>query len=183
MKNILFITLAVLAFVSSASATVTIQIRAILANSAGVATNGMSWGILVDSTGNGFGVTPTGSINTFDFASDGLLGDDNYYAGGSTVFFAPAGGAGVATQLDPITLSGDVGTGDAFGIFWTDGTKYGFVTETGAVIPTDPSTTSFQSVFSNDPYTAAGTIVPEPSTYAMFAGALALGYVMIRRRR
>lgn len=27
------------------------------------------------------------------------------------------------------------------------------------------------------------TVVPEPSTYAMFAGALALGYVMIRRRR
>jgi len=27
------------------------------------------------------------------------------------------------------------------------------------------------------------TAVPEPSTYAMFAGALALGYVMIRRRR
>lgn len=27
------------------------------------------------------------------------------------------------------------------------------------------------------------TVVPEPSTYAMFAGVLALGYVMIRRRK
>lgn len=184
MKKIITTFIALSLATAFASASVTLQIRSQLANNAGVATSGMTWGVLVDATGDGFGVTSTGSINTFDFSSNGSINGDSYFTGSAaTAFSPPFGGAGVALNTDPITLSGDVGAGDSFALFWTDGTYYGFATETLAVLPSDGSTTAFNTVFSNDPYTAAGTIVPEPSTYAMLAGALALGYVMVRRRK
>ena len=52
-------------------------------------------------------------------------------------------------------------------------------------VPSDGSNigiTGSAAPYSGAP-SASGTVVPEPSTYAMFAGALALGYVMIRRRK
>ena len=166
------------------SASVTLQIRTILADSEGVATNGLDWGVLVDSTGNGFEVTPTGTISEFDFTTSGAFGLDNYFVGSSTTVTAPPfGGVGAALNTNPIDLSGSVDAGDSFGIFWTDGTgNYGFVTDVAALLPSDGSTTPYSSIFTSDPYTAQGTIVPEPSACAAIAGFLALGWVMLRRR-
>jgi hypothetical protein len=184
MKTKFLSLIAFLAIVTAAQATVTLQIRTQLANGAGVATNGMQWGVLVDSTGNGFEVTATGSINAFDFSTSGAFGADNYFVGSAlTSTSAPFGGVGVALNSNPITLAGEVGAGDSFAIFWTDGAgSYGFVTA-GALLPADGSTVAYNGTFTSDPYTAQGTIVPEPSAFAALAGVMALGWVAVRRRR
>ena len=190
MKNLLF-SLFFLLSVAVLNATVTLQIRTQLANSSGVATNDMYWGVLVDSTDDGFAVTSTGEITAFDFTTNGAYGNDSFFVGSSTTaFFAPLGGAGVAANTSPITLGGNVSAGDSFGIFWTDkasgsgvdGDAYGFVSVSGAVLPSDGSTTPFNTVFTGDPYTAQGSIIPEPSIFALFSGIFALGAVMLRRR-
>lgn len=184
MKTKIIVFLAAVVSASFLQASVTLQVRTQLGDSSGAGTNGLFWGVLVDSTGNGFEVTPTGSISAFDFTSDGTFGLDNYYVGSATTAFAaPFGGDGVALNTNPISLSGDVGAGDSFGLFWTDGgDAYGFVTAAAAVLPSDGSTVAYNTVFTGDPYTAAGTIVPEPSSYALLGGLLALGCVMHRRR-
>jgi hypothetical protein len=184
MKKTSLILLSVVASVGFLQATVTIQIRSQLANGAGTATTGMTWGLLVDTAGDGFSITPTGTISPFDFSANGSIGGDNYFFGGTTAFAPPYGGAGVALQTPPIDLSGGVGTGDAFGVFWTDGANnYGFVTDAAATLPSDGFLSDYQTIFTSDPYTAQGSIVPEPSSFALIAGALGFGWVMVRRRK
>jgi hypothetical protein len=173
MNKYLNTSIALLLSAVALNASVTLQIRTQLANAAGTPTTGMSWGVLVDTAGDGFAVTPTGA-----------LGGDNYFVGSAlTVTSPPFGGTGVALNTNPFDLTGGVEALDLFGIFWTDGTAYGFVTAGGATLPSDGGTVAYNTVFTDDPYTAGGSIVPEPSTYAALAGMLALGYVMVRRRR
>jgi hypothetical protein len=184
MNKFLLIFSSTVASVGFLQATVTLQIRSQLANGAGTATTGMTWGVLVDTAGDGFSVTPAGSISPFDFSADGIIGGDNYFVGSAATAFAPPfGGNGVALNVNGIPLSGGVGTNDDFGIFWSDGSNnYGFVTTTGATLPSDGFTTAYDSVFTSDPYTAQGSIVPEPSSFAFIAGLLGFGWVMLRRR-
>ena len=186
-----FILPTMLLIVATLNATVTLQIRTQLANSSGVATDGMYWGVLVDGTGDGFEVTPTGTIDEFDFASNGTYGNDSYFVGSNTTTSGgPFGSAGVALNVNSIPLSGNVSTSDSFGIFWTDkasgsgedGDSYGFISVTGSVLPSDGSTTAFNTVFTGDPYTAQGSIIPEPSILGLFSGVFALGAVILRRR-
>jgi hypothetical protein len=184
-KSLIFLaTILMASFIQAQTAT--LQIRTVLGNDQGNGTNGMFWGVLVDTTGNGFEVTPTGTITAFDFTTDGAFGADNYFAADSaTATFAPFGGVGVASNVSSLSLSGGVDTGDAFGIFWSDGAgHYGFVTESGATLPSAGSNSNYSGTFSGDPYTAGGTIgaVPEPSSYALLGGLLSLGFVMLRRR-
>ena len=190
MKN-LFISLVLLLSVAALNATVTLQIRTQLADSSGAATNDMYWGILVDSTNDGFAVTSTGDMTAFNFTTDGIYGNDSFFVGSNLTLLAPPyGGNGVAANTNPITLSGNVTAGDSFGIFWTDktggsgvdGDSYGFASATGAVLPDDGSTTPFDTIFTGDPYTAQGSIVPEPSTLGLLSGIFALGAVLLRRR-
>jgi hypothetical protein len=185
MNKYLNTSIALLLSAVALNASVTLQIRTQLANAAGTPTTGMSWGVLVDTAGDGFAVTPTGTIAPgFDFSTNGALGGDNYFVGSAlTVTSPPFGGTGVALNTNPFDLTGGVEALDLFGIFWTDGTAYGFVTAGGATLPSDGGTVAYNTVFTDDPYTAGGSIVPEPSTYAALAGMLALGYVMVRRRR
>ena len=61
----------------------------------------------------------------------------------------------------------------------------GALTTTGVVVASPGSQFSLSGATNptfNSPSISVG-VVPEPSTYAMLAGALALGYVMIRRRK
>lgn len=184
-KLLLFLASIVMASFLQAQS-VTLQIRSVLGDDEGTGTNGLFWGVLVDNDGDGFSVTPTGTISAFDFTADGSIGGDSYFVGSSTTVFSPPfGGAGVALQTPSISLASGVDTGDSFGVFWGSGSSsYGFVTAAAAVLPSAGATVDFSSAFNSDPYTAAGTIgvVPEPSAYSLIGGLLALGCVMLRRR-
>ena len=182
-KTVIFLASIMMASFMQAQS-VTLQIRSVLGDSSGNGTNSMFWGVLVDSTGDGFEVTPSGTINAFDFTTDGAFGEDNYFVADSTTStFGPFGGVGVASNVSGISLAGEVGTGDSFGVFWADGSgSYGFVTDSGATLPAGGATVNYSTIFSSDPYTAGGTIVPEPSSYALLGGLFALTCVMLRRR-
>lgn len=87
----------------------------------------------------------------------------------------------------PTTLgAGNVAAGTNLWLLIDTGTQQGAfslgTTPSLGVLVANPSTATagWGTKVGNNLQTA---IVPEPSTYAMFAGALALGYVMIRRRK
>lgn len=182
-KSLLFLASIVTASFLQAQS-VTLQVRTVLGDDDGTGTNGMFWGVLVDNAGNGFSVTPTGTLSSaFDFTTNGSIGGDSYFVGSSTTTTVPPmGGTGVALQTPAISLSGGVDTDDQFGIFWSDGASaYGFVTAATALLPSAGATVDFSGIFNSDPYTAGGTI-PEPSAYSLIGGLFALGCVMLRRR-
>ena len=181
MKRLVILSLLLCAF---ADATVTIQIRTQLGDYSGTATNGLNWGILVDADNDGFDVGLLDPISAFNFTIDQSFGDDDFYFVGATTTtnFALYGGDGVATELESITLTPDINTGDQFGIFWQAGSNYGFVTDPNAKISADGNTTDYSSFFNADPYSALGNIVPEPSNYASIIGFVALSLALLRRR-
>ena len=179
MKRLVILSLLLCAF---ADADVTIEINTLLGDYSGTPTNGLNWGILVDADNDGFAVAQSGNISAFNFNLINFLGDDFYFAGGETVNSVPYGGNGVATVLNPITLTTDINTGDQFGIFWQAGSNYGFVTDSNATIAADGSTTDYSSYFNADPYSALGNIVPEPSNYASIIGFVMLSLALLRRR-
>ena len=196
-KLLLFLSSIVMASFLQAQ-TVSLQPRVSLGDDDGTATNGLYWGVLIDTAGDGFSVTPTGTISAFDFTIDGILGGDSYYVGDDTTTFVPAGpfaGTGMATSVNSIPLGSGIDTGDSWGVFWTDGgSAYGFVTvagtgsgtepaTSGTVLPSDGATVAYNSLFSGT-QTAGGSIgvIPEPSSYALLGGLFALTCVMLRRR-
>ena len=134
-KSLIFLASIVMASFLQAQS-VTLQIRSVLGDDEGTGTNGLFWGVLVDNDGDGFSVTPTGTISAFDFTADGSIGGDSYFVGSATTSFAPPyGGTGVALQ-PRISLASGVDTGDSFGVFWGSGSSsYGFVTAAAALLP------------------------------------------------
>ena len=89
-------------------------------------------------------------------------------------------------DLSASIAAGSVAAGTALWLVIDSGTEQGVFSLGTApslgVLSSFPAsaTALVGSNVGNDIRTA---VVPEPSTYAMFAGALALGYVMIRRRK
>lgn len=68
--------------------------------------------------------------------------------------------------------------------------EWGLFTSSSWIMPTDLGLASLTSSLIGETGVIYGSkvgnnyhLVPEPSTYAMLAGALALGYVMVRRRK
>ena len=214
MTNYLRFTLLMLllfAGVGSASATVTLQFSqggigaTNFSNSSGVATNGMSWGIVVDTTGNGFSSGNYDALASSIASSQALsvgsvLGDDYFVPSGlqtqtlGAPFFSGAeAGIGGITNIASLALTNGISSGDAFAILWfetnsgSDGAKYGFFTDPSFTIPADGNTTPFTTPFVGaDPTRSAnltfgGTAAPEPSrTVLAFFG---LAMVGLRRRR
>jgi hypothetical protein len=173
---------AVLLSAGSAMATVTLQFSQTNVARAtgfgdrnGVAQNGMAWGIIVDSAGNGFAGASVST--TYDLFSSGTTSgsgiqltvggvqtDDYYVSNASTTLnLTPTGsaggtdpgGAGGITSLASIfsTYPSGVAAGDAFSIIWFDtspnanGTYYGMMADASFTLPPDGNTTSYASVF------------------------------------
>jgi hypothetical protein len=183
-----------------------------LQNSAGQTNQTLVWGIVVDTTGNGFapgtyspgfsvsdnavGNSPNGQfLSTASGASDDLLfissnlmtlsgtGDN------STGFARP-------TNLTSLNYVNGVTQNDNFALIWFDfttktgqvageGSKYGFLTNAGFVLPADAgSSVTFAPLFAGpDPARPANLtfgVIPEPSTALLgLLGVLGL----VRRRR
>ena len=173
------------ACLSQVSASVNIQfyepyfggIASSLANAAGLATNNMRWGVIVDTTGNGFANSGTsydafagGPASNGFFGANGVTTDDYYIAGaltqdGSTLYpngdfdgvnFTTPGSGSIIDDLivpDFSTISG-MGASDKFALVWFStnssavGDKYGFFTDVSFILPTDGSPpTSFGAPF------------------------------------
>jgi PEP-CTERM motif len=139
-------------------------------------TNGMRWGILIDTAGNGFGdlTTPTDKYNAFNNAVSGFVTiggtvgpeDDDYFftptglplTSNQTVIGIDPGGdggvvsaAGVWNGTDPGRPAG-IDTNDAFAIIWFDGASvdgnyYGVFTAGHFLIPASGSLVSFSTPF------------------------------------
>lgn len=123
------------------------------------------------------------------------LGGANGSAAGFNVVF---GAFGAGAQTDWVfTFAGVDTQGATLSVeFSTDGVSYG-AAETFSLTSVDSAfTTTAQSVLSdtayfrvssNDTFTTIDNVgigaVPEPSSFAALAGALALGFVALRRRR
>jgi hypothetical protein len=201
----------------SASATVTIQfnesfvggIPSNLANSAGVISNGMRWGIVVSTTdgtfaGGGTNYDPyAAGPATAGFLNQGGAASDDYYipgtltADGSILVegdFSTAAGNGSIVDDLVVSLTNGVSLNDKFALIWfsdntsSNGSKYGFFTDPTFVMPADGSTTGYGSPFvGNDPtrtasFTFGGpTVVPEPSRL-MLLGLGVFGLFFRRRR-
>jgi hypothetical protein len=211
----LFLAVAVAAISTFSEASVTLRFgqtavaRATgFADHLGTIQNGMSWGIIVDASGNGFA---DGSYNVFDSSVSGFLSatgpsaaiaaDDYFVASGLVTTSASATGGDLAVTAGAITLlSGifptyplNVGSGDAFKIVWFESTPaassyYGTLGTGLFTLPADGSDTSYASFFvGNDPVKAANLQfpgagpVPEPSRMMLLGFGL-VGLFFRRRR-
>jgi len=126
-----------------------------------------------------------------------VFDENNQPIAGYTVLgSAPVNTAGTNGALGAgitFDLGGNVATGNEIGVLvFSSSTTSAINEDTFSIwtndwlVAADGSNLSLTGT--GAPYmggTAAGTgtVVPEPSTYAMLAGALALGYVMVRRRK
>ena len=125
----------------------------------------------------------------------GLFGGSNLFESASLAAFQPAlrivsddGGSAIAYSTLWSFTSGD-GTGTDTGSDFFDLANVvfgGSLTGTGVVVAEAGSTFNLNGAVSpifGAPSLEIGVVVPEPSTYAALSGLLALGYVMVRRRR
>jgi MYXO-CTERM domain-containing protein len=146
-----------------------------LSNIAGVPTNGLTWGIIVDGVGNGLVTTP-GAYNVPSFAagSSTVLGlaaggnsDDVLYistsgptastAGNTEGDGTTKGGVGGIFDIVGIALANGVGTGDKFYVVWFDGNVAGTLTDNSFVIPADSASVALADPFVGvDPNRSAG---------------------------
>jgi hypothetical protein len=150
-----------------------------LSNAAGVPTNGLIWGVLIDTTGNGL---VTSNVNKYDkvltnggnltLGSNyilnvaGLPTDDILYiataltadTSGSTEGDAlTTGGPGGIYDLNNIAFANGVGTGDKFYVVWFDGLQGGTLTDTSFTIPADGALLNYGEPFVGvDPNRNAG---------------------------
>ncbi|WP_035609648.1 hypothetical protein [Haloferula sp. BvORR071] len=205
--------LVAVATLSAARATVTIVFNdpfdygmsSNLANTAGVVSNGMKYGIIVDTTGNGIRgtydplaltqgtsvqLTNLGSgtgdflILANDLTSDTSQGG-NLFEGDSTT---PGGNGGVSGVN--FTLGGGVTTGQTFWLVWFDSVtnKGGSLASAEFVVPADGQTVECDQVFLGvDPVRPATSIafyeassIPEASSFIL---GLLGAFGLLRRRR
>lgn len=192
-KTVALISLAALS-ISSASA---ITISGTAVSGLDPLASGQTAIFVVDTAGDGFSGITVGD----DLSAGQTLGTDDYIVSITFTQSIPAV-LNVASFTSFIFNQGDGGVAadDNFGIYVFDGTTtataaagtYGIATDSSWTIPTNnASTWDFQPVADVDSFaTVSGlsiatavSAVPEPSTYAALSGLLALGYVMVRRRR
>jgi len=173
-----------------------------LSNAAGVAaTNGLFWGIIVDTNGGGLSTTTFDPVlpvfsSTVALTSGGAATDavvvfaadftgDQSFGGGFTDVSGTTGTAGGVSALT-VNYTNGIAVGQSFQIIWFDTTNNtaGVLSSAEFLIPADAgSVVTVDNVFIGaDPIRAATGLnfIPEPSTMLLGAfGALGL----LRRRR
>ena len=141
------------------------------ANSAGVATNGMRWGVVVSTATSGYsggagfnaGSYDVFDVNTSGFLSVGGIATDDYYVAhptsavtaNSSATNGDPGGAGGILTINPVPFGGatNIAANNPFQIIWFESTpaassKYGMMSNSLFLIPSDTGVVSFAtSVF------------------------------------
>ena len=197
MKKLAFITIALaLVSIGSLKASVTLSInKAGWGSASADGVNGMTWGLVVDSSGATFGGAVLTDLATLlqDFVVPAIASPANPVQIGTSNYYFARAQANTASGPPPTFLSGlmntvqlnlvgDVGTGDAAGLLWLPGTtaagqSFGFF-DLSTTLPSDAATISPSSVAGR----ATNVIgVPEPSR-AVLAGLGLLGLFFRRRR-
>jgi len=155
---------------------------------------GSSSYMVVDTDGDGVDFTGQAGL-TFTQGSFVTGTDDFVIALNSTtssIFGTNSPGGAIFTLDDNGVTNGDSFYIVTFGELTTasvttaGGVNYNIATDSTWLIPAaNGDNLAFPDNFNaiNGFDATAQQVVPEPSTYAMFAGMLALGYVMIRRRK
>ncbi len=185
----------------AAAITVTIVINETqFANSANAPTNGMQWGLVVDSAGNGFapsagGISPITDVSTSNLTSRFSLNTgvtDDFYvtnstASGRTAQGGPPTFAAGSISNAQFTLDDSL-VGKKFGLIWWEtnglnGARYGFFSDNNTmVIPAAGSTSlSFASVIPDGPKAASLSVVPVPEPTAV--GLMTIGALSLLGRR
>lgn len=163
----------------------------------GTPKNGMYWALLVDTEGDGFAVN---SFLPFDVAESGQfltttsgLSDDYYVFGKQTGLPHPTTEAlgpfaGFITGMVEVPLA-QISQNNPFAIIWfvsnsaNIGDYYGILTSDTWLLPADGQVFAEYRDLTGGSIAAQYVIVPEPSTYALAFGGLALGVVLWRRKK
>ncbi len=162
-----------------------------LANASGAVTNGMKWGIVVDTSGNGF----ANSGSSYDFYAGGVNSAGFFSANGGTSddYFIPGTVTVDASSLglqegDLSTVPGNgsivddlifnpayssvtgLGIGDSFALIWFSsstsaaGDKYGFFANPSFTMPSEGNPTSYGTPFAGtDPVRTASNTFQNPT--------------------
>ncbi len=201
MKYLLLLVSASLSFgVQSQYSTFGSGNQTILGNSAGVASDGLTWGILVDTTGDGFDCFTSVPTSFTSLSTDTYVaGTDDYFVLGDISTTTFGGVTGSATTITYTINDGSVPFtgGESYALFWTDdatlsvGDSFGFIQAVadttlnviGEFIPTgngsDNPTIQFRGTTPLAQTKVYG--VPEPTSVALLGlGGLAL---LARRKR
>ncbi len=173
------------------------------ANAAGVATNGMAWGVIIDTSGNGFKTGQYGAsvLKLLTVLTVGGVATDDYYVatglarrrGGMLFTGSEAGNGGITTtntvpDAGAATRFGHRKHSDWFG--WRlccTGSNYGFLTEADFTMPGAGAIQSYANDFTGaDPVrsaslTIAASGVPEPAGSSL--ALLGFASLFLRRRR
>lgn len=216
MKIFLSVLFLVFGFAMAADATVLLGFSAFssggiasnFANASNVPTNGMEWGIVVETVGSTFTNGGTsynaysgGPLTAGFLSANGTVSND-YFVPGGTTFDSTAskegdgtthGAAGTISAMSSFALTNGMAPGDKFALVWFStnssggGDKYGFFTDATFVLPADGTPfTSYDGIFTGvDPVRGATdtfVVTPEPSRI-LLVGLGALSGLMVRRRR
>jgi len=169
----------------AANASVTMSGAALLNN----AIAGYSTGVFVSSNSGAFDENIVDSLVSGISLTAGTAIGDYTILGTGAVNNAGAMGY-VAMAGFTYNLGGNVATGNEIGVLVFDNSTTATIGGDAYQIYTNdwlaPSDGANGSLTGAGPYTGAAfgssTVVPEPSSYALLGGLLALGFVMLRRR-
>jgi len=212
MRSFICAFIATIGLIQTAQATVTLQFASgtakltNLANASNVVTNGMIWGVVIDTAGDGFdsitgpgyydGFTVPAAGSSASMIVNGLASDDLFFRDDNVSLTQNIGGTdggdGGITTVDNVPFH----SGRNFAIIWmptngANGSAYGFLTNGGLTMPTiDGSPQSYASLFSGaDPSRPANLTfgsgagpVPEPSRMMLLGFGL-VGLITRRRRK